>query len=84
MVRLGPKPRAALDFSGATVADGYLISFHQHRHLAGAAGDLQHFFHALGIVNHIFVGDAIPFLGFGLPGLLGEGSTVLTVDDDFW
>ena len=83
MVRLGPKPRAALDFSGATVADGYLTSCHQHRHLAGAAGDLQHFFHALGIVNHIFVGDAMAFLGFGLPGLLGIGSTVFAEDDDF-
>lgn len=78
----GPPPGGRLDPSGASEADGYLVSLHQDRHPPLSRCEAQHLFQSPGILPHVPVNDPVPLRALGLPGLVGIGSGPLAEDGD--
>jgi len=77
------RDRGSSNFSGPPEAHTYPAGLNEHRHLPRTLGEAQHLFQGLGIVHHVPIHDLQPFLGLGLPGPGGEGSTLLAEDGHF-
>jgi hypothetical protein len=78
------RPAGRLDSSGASKPHRALPLFHQHRYFAHPLGKLQHFFQVSGVIHNVPIIHFIAFPTFGLPGLLGVGSTDLAENGDLF
>ena len=61
--------------------DGYLIAIDDDRDLSLTVGQLQHLFQKVGRVDYIDELNRLAFLGIGLTGRCGVGSSAFPVND---